>query len=530
MSTQAATIPELLAATVARAADKPALGTIHDGRLSWRTWAELDADVRQVAGALQRAGVGPGERVVQSAPNSYAWILTDLAVLSMGAVHVPLHVSLSTLQASELLERSDAKLLVTDDDAAKIPQSETPCVTHEQLTSSEVVTIDVEVQPDDLATILYTSGTTGEPQGVMLSHRNLTTNAIATIHAVGTPKDETRLCFLPLSHIYARTCDLYSWLYLGSRLVLAECRETIVHDCQQARPTVINGVPYFFQKIAQQLHSAGEIGKRGAVQKLLGGKLKRCFCGGAAVAPEVESLFAEQGLPLLSGYGLTEASPVVSAASLENYSPGAVGRPLDNLQVRLADDGEILVHGPSVMLGYWQDEAATAERIVDGWLHTGDLGEIDAAGNLRIVGRKKEILILSTGKSIAPVRVEQLLAGSPLVEYACVVGEGRKCLGALIVPNPDALRAEIRRQGLWVWSKRRAVTHPEVRALYRAEIDRLVAPLSDHERVGPFVILPHCFSIARGELTPKLSLRRRQIGANFAGPIDRMYSRLADGR
>jgi len=527
MPSQSVTIPELLQTTVARVGDQRALGTIRDGQLTWRTWAEVDADVRRVAGGLRRAGVGAGMRVVQFAPNSYAWILTDLALLSLGAVHVPLHRSLSTQQASELLQRSAAALLVTPKGETELPQSDTLCVAHDQLASGNAGPIDAQVQPNDLATILYTSGTTGQPRGVMLSHRNLVANAIATTDAVGTGQEETRLCFLPLSHIYARTCDLYSWLYGGTRLVLAESRETIVRDCQLAQPTVLNGVPYFYQKLAQQLHAAGETGKRGAVLKLLGGNLKRCFCGGAAVAPDVESLFAEQGLPLLAGYGLTEASPVVSAASLENYSPGTVGRPLGNLEVQLAGDGEILVRGESVMLGYWQDEAATAATIVDGWLHTGDQGEMDAAGNLRIVGRKKELIVLSTGKNVSPVRVEQLLAGSPLVEYACVVGDGQKCLAALIVPNPDALRAEIRRRRLWVWSKRRAVTHPAVRALYRAEIDRLLRAVSDHERVGPFTILPRTFSIERGELTPKLSLCRRRIAAKFAGQIDRMYRQLA---
>jgi long-chain acyl-CoA synthetase len=380
------------------------------------------------------------------------------------------------------------------------------------------------IPPGALATIIYTSGTTGRPRGVMLSHRNLLSNAIATIEAVGGGHDETRLCFLPLSHIYARTCDLYSWLRRGTRLVLAESRETIVRDCQLVRPTVINGVPYFYQKIAQQLHAAGDTGQRGAIQNLLGGNLKRCFCGGAAVAPDVESLFAAQGLPLLSGYGLTEVAPVVSAASLENYRPGTVGRPLANLEVRLAPDGEILVRGPSVMLGYWQDAAATAATIVDGWLHTGDLGELDAAGNLRVVGRKKELIVLSTGKNVSPLLVEQLLSSSPLVEQVCVVGEGRPCLAALVVPNPDALRGEIRRRRLWVWSKRRAAGHPAIRALYRAEIERVLSTAGRDQQVGPFAILPRGFSIERGELTPKLSLRRSQIAANFALLIERIYA------
>jgi len=530
MGVQDETICDLLNKTVARFGDQPALGTIRDGQLSWRSWLEVDADVRRSAGSLQRAGVGSGDRVVQFAPNSYGWILTDLAVVSLGAVHVPLHATLSVQQAEELVQRSTAALLVTAPGVPELAHSETSWTTHPQLMGGDSDPSDAKVQPDDLATILYTSGTTGQPRGVMLSHQNLVANTIATTEVVGMDQHDTRLCFLPLSHIYARTCDLYSWLYSGSRLVLAESRETIVRDCQLVHPTVLNGVPYFYQKLAQQLHSTGNAEEPNVLRKLLGGKVQRCFCGGAAAPPDVESLFARQGLPLLGGYGLTESSPVIAAATLDNHCPGTVGRPLENLEVRIADDGEVLVRGPSVMLGYWQDEAATAATIVDGWLRTGDLGEMDASGNLRIIGRKKEIIVLSTGKNVSPIQVEQLLTGSPLVEHACVVGDSQKCLAALIVPNPDALRAEIRRQRLWVWSKRRAVSHPAVRAVYRAEIDRLLQALSSHEQVGAFTILSQGFSIESGELTPKLSLRRAQIAENFAKQIDRMYRQLAARR
>jgi long-chain acyl-CoA synthetase len=549
------TIPGLLASTLARVPEQPALGTIKNGQLTWRTWAEIDADVHALAGALQDAGVEFGDRVAQLSENRYEWIVSDLAILSLGAVHVPLHTSLSPEQIAEQVRDSGAKLLFVSAAAPKSLASQLDpavcIVSHDaplaaglsrragtglrpsKLAASESTTNATAVRPSalrsppsafDPATLLYTSGTTGRPQGVLLSHQNLVANAVATTEAVGGGHDETRLCFLPLSHIYARTCDLYTWLQRGTRLVLAENRDTIIRDCQLARPTVINGVPYFYQKIAQQLRAANETGKRDAIRTLLGGNLKRCFCGGAAVAPEVEALFVDQGLPLLSGYGLTEAAPVVSATSLENYRLGTVGRPLANLEVQLAPDGEILVRGPSVMLGYWQDPLATAAAIAEGWLCTGDLGEMDVEGNLKIIGRKKEIIVLSTGRNVSPARVEQLLASSPLVEHVCVVGEGRPCLAALIVPNPEALRAEIRRRRLWVWSKRRAVNHPEIRALYRAEIDRLLAAASHFEQVGPFAILTRSFSIPRGELTPKLSLRRSQIAANFAPLIERIYA------
>lgn len=522
------TIPELLQTATARGGDQPALGTITDGQLQWRTWNQIDADVRRASQLLESNGVNPGDRVAQWAANSYAWILFDLACGLLGAVHVPLHASLSAEQIGKLVLQADAELLLVDSPRAEHRQM----LQHGDLnmiasndfdglpSASPSQQVWGNVAGDQLATLLFTSGTTGEPRGVMLSHQNLVSNAIAVSDAVGSDANETRLCFLPLSHIYARTCDLYSWLYRGSKLVLAESRDTIVRDCQIAKPKVINGVPYFYQKIAQQLSDA----KPGALRELFGGNLTRCFCGGAAIAPEVEQLFERQGLPILSGYGLTEASPVISATAADDYRPGTVGRPLPNVEFQLSNDSEILVRGGNVMLGYWNDQAATDEAIVDGWLHTGDLGEFDAAGHLRIVGRKKETIVLSTGKNVAPARVEQLLSGSPLVEHVCVIGDGRKCLAALIVPNPDALRAEIRRLRLWVWSKRRAVTHPRVRELYRREIDRLLALASAEEQVGPFFILDRNFSVDHGELTAKLSLRRETITANFAREIDRLYA------
>jgi long-chain acyl-CoA synthetase len=193
------------------------------------------------------------------------------------------------------------------------------------------------------------------------------------------------------------------------------------------------------------------------------------------------------------------------------------------VEVRLATDGEILVRGPNVMLGYWRDEAATREAIVDGWLYTGDLGKFDADGNLRLVGRRKELLVLSTGKKVCPATVEQRLAGSPFVETACVVGDGRSHVGALIVPNPHALKKFIREKRLWVWSKHRAVTHPQVRELYRAEIDRVLADAAREEHVGPFKLLTRNFSLETGEVTAKFSLRREVIARNFASEIEAMY-------
>ena len=516
------TIPDLFSRAVQRSPDLPAIGTIRNGQLYWRTWQELASDVNQVAAGLNQAGISTGDHVAHWASNRYEWILADLAIVSLGAVHVPLHASLSFEQTDALMKTSQAKLLLVNDMDGLGSNVLVESVTYANLlaVSNNPLPLGRETNQDELATLLFTSGTTGQPRGVMLTHKNLVSNAIAVSEAVGSDANETRLCFLPLSHIYARTCDLYSWLYRGSKLVLAESRDTIVRDSQLAKPTIINGVPYFYQKIAQQLGDA----KPGALKELFGGEIKRCFCGGAAVAPEVERLFERQSLPILTGYGLTEASPVISATCHDDYRAGTVGPKLANLEVKFSDDREILVRGPSVMQGYWQDQAATDEAIIDGWLHTGDLGELDETGHLRIVGRQKDLIVLSTGKNVSPSRVEQLLSGSPLIEHVCVVGDAQKCLGALIVPNPDAIRGEIKRLRLWVWSKKRAVTHPRIRELYRQEIDRLLGSASAEEQVGPFTILPRNFSIDAGELTTKLSLRRQTIAGNFSQQIAKMYN------
>lgn len=535
MSSAPQTISEMFHASVARHPDAPALGAIVDGRLSWRTWQEVQDDVVRWAGALARLGVEPGAHVAQIGPNRYAWIITDLAIHQLGGVHVPLHAALTAGQCCEQIADSQARVVVLDQrlpSAAAIASSLPPdvnSIAHDQLQqqAAEQPTDGPTASPcprsaDDMATILYTSGTTGQPLGVMLTHGNVSSNVVATMERVEPPGEELRLCVLPLSHIYGRTCDLYSWLSRGTRLALAESRETILRDCQLVNPTVINAVPYFYRKVAHALQEKlGEVDD-GALKQALGGALDFCFCGGAGIAPEIESFYADRNLPILSGYGLTEAAPVITAASVRTYRPGTVGTPLSNTEVRLADDGEILARGPGIFPGYWQNKPATEAAVRDGWLHTGDLGEWDG-DNLRIMGRKKEIIVLATGKNIAPTYIEQLLAGSPLVEQVCVVGNERNYLTALIVPNPTALREEIRSRRLWVWSKRRALRHPTVRELYRQEIDRRLTAAASFEQIGEFTLLPRAFEAEAGELTPKMSLRRNNIQQNFAREIDRMY-------
>jgi long-chain acyl-CoA synthetase len=508
------TIPVLLAATVESRGDEAALAAVCNGELRWRTWREVWKEALSLAAALRAAGVEPGDRVAQVSENRCEWIITDLAIHLSGAVHVPIHVTLSGEQIAAQIADCGAKLVFASSEEllakfaarleAKIPtwiHDEWPFAASEPLAGAAA-----KPHADDLATILYTSGTTGRPRGVMLSQRNLATNAAAIADAQGGGCEQTRLNILPLSHIYARTCDLYTWVYRGSRLVLAESRETLMRDCQLVRPTALNAVPYVYQRIADRVRASGVEDEAAVLRAAFGGQMKRLTCGGAALAPECEAWYAERGLPVLCGYGLTEASPVVTMSSGEAQRTGCVGRPLPGVELRLADDGEVLVRSPGVMLGYWQDAAATDEVVRDGWLHTGDLGELDADGFLRIIGRKKEMIVLSTGKNVSPTRVENLLTTSPLIEQVAVFGEGRPVLVALVVP---AMSDEER------GASREAIA---------TEIARCLAAVAREEQVGAFHLLGRCFSIDQGELTPKLSLCRAVIAEHFAAELAALHS------
>ncbi len=528
------------------------------------TWSDISRDARRLAVALRKAGVRPGDRVAQVSENRYEWVLVDLAVHLLRAVHVAVHAMLSGAQIAWQIRDCEARLIFvsTAEQAAKlaadnvelssdlqivsfdrIADSALPMTAladflavaandHEQQSIGDALEAAAlaETRPDDLATILYTSGTTGEPKGVMLSHRNLVSNARGMFAAYPHKADELRLCFLPLSHIYARTCDLYTWIIGRTQLALAENRERILANCQSLRPTLLNGVPYFFDKVRRFVESQTEEQTQtgdaspGRLSDLFGGRLRLCSSGGAALPSATAEFYRRRGVRLVQGYGLTESSPVISVSHPDSDHCGSVGRLITGIEVRIAADGEILTRGPHVMLGYWRHPEATAEVIRDGWLHTGDLGQLDADGYLWITGRKKELIVTAAGKNIAPVAIESLLAEELLILQAVVIGEGRNFLSALIVPNPDRLREEIIRRQIPVFSPAQALAHPDVRALYRERIDARLAGLSESEKIHRFAILDRALSAERDELTPTLKLRRATIQEHFADVIDRMYT------
>ena len=512
-------------------------------------WGVIACHASRYAAVLRDKGVQAGDRVILVSENRYEWILVDLAIQLLGAIHVPVHAPLTGYQIAYQANDSEAVLAIVSgqDQACKLEDVELAdelvlmsfdTVSTDRLyedlpaaaaeVSDEVVEAIMQqrrenpLETTSVATILYTSGTTGEPKGVMLSHHNLVCNTLSSMKNFDASGDDIHLNFLPLSHIFARTCDYYAWIATSNRLVLAQSRDTIIEDCHAIKPTQMNGVPYFFDKLHRVLKEQGLADQPGSLRNLLGGNMVRCNSGGAALAEHVYDFFTGQGVHLLQGYGLTETSPVISMSNEQNSRRGASGRPLHDVEVAITDEGEIITRGPHVMLGYYKNEQATAEAIRDGWFYTGDLGHLDEDNFVFITGRKKELIVTAGGKNIAPVLLESLMTEDLLIEQAVVIGSERKYLTALVVVAREPLEKCLQEQQIELtWPG--VLEDTRVEQLFRERIDRQLQNLSPYEQVGKFALLPDPFSLEREEMTAKLSLRRDVIMKNQAAAIEAMY-------
>ena len=421
------------------------------------------------------------------------------------------------------------------------------------------------VRPDDPATLIYTSGTTGAPKGVVLTHGNLIANLTGISQALDLNDEDVALSFLPLCHAFERIVA-YVYLVTGVSMVFAESIDTVARDLKLVQPTVMTGVPRVFEKIQARTLAAGrDLGgasramfdwamhvarRRGQVlpeggslppwrriesavaeryvfrriREELGGRLRFVVSGGAALAPDLGRFFYGLGLPILEGYGLTETAPVLCVMPLRKIRFGTVGRALPNVDVRTGEDGEILARGPNVMAGYYRQPAATAEAIRDGWFHTGDIGAIDAEGYVRITDRKKEVLVTSGAKKIAPQPIEAHLKAHRLVAEAVVIGDGRRFPAALLVPDVVELSREC---GVASPSDEAGtaelLARPDVRPRFQQIVDTVNDRLAQFERIKRFALVPRDFSVERGELTPTLKIKRRVVLDHFSAEVDKLY-------
>jgi len=562
----------------------------------WQTISseELLRRIAGIAKALTELGVVSGDRVGVFAPNCPEWHVADFAIQGIGGVTVPVYFHESVDRITYILKDSGARVVFTsgEEQARKMAECRPNLPELEQVISvappadlhGEILRYDAliastsdaeiadyrrraaEVTPQQLATIIYTSGTTGEPKGVMLSHANLSSNALDGAAGYEMSPSDVGLSFLPLAHVYERTMD-YSFFFHGVPIAYVEQMETVQQALLEVRPTVMGAVPRFYEKIyanvIEQGHQATGIKRKifdwairvaaravpwkaygksasaglkfewGVADKIvyskvragLGGRIRILTAGGAPLAPELAEFFWSVGLPVFQGYGLTETSPIVTANSPRSNEIGTVGPPIPDVQVRIAEDGEILVKGPCVMQGYYHKPDATREVLAaDGWFATGDIGRLDSEGYLIITDRKKELLKTAGGKFVAPAPIENLLKTSPYITNAMVVGDKHKFVSVLIVPNFATIGAAARDAGREAMTPGQMVSDTWVRDLVAHEIERLTPTLAQYEKPKRFALLEKDFTYADGALTYTLKLKRRVIEQRYQDIIARIYA------
>lgn len=421
------------------------------------------------------------------------------------------------------------------------------------------------IPPEATATLIYTSGTTGDPKGVMLSHQNIVANVQSALQVFDLGPGDKVLSFLPLSHIFERMAGYYTMQHAGVGIAYAESIETVAADMGEIQPTVMVSVPRLYEKIYSRVLGmaiAGSPVKRGIffwakgvgekwvakkvagervpwhlaleksvaealvfkkLQKRTGGCLRFFISGGAPLAKEIAEFFFSAGLIIYEGYGLTETSPVITANTSEHFRPGTVGHPMPGVEVQLAEDGEILTRSASVMQGYWNRPDATAEAIVNGWFHTGDIGHIDSDGFLHITDRKKDLIVTAGGKNVAPQPIENQLKLSRYITEVCLVGDQRKYIVALIVPTLENLDEYCRRNELSFEGPQQILASSQILGLYQHLVDKVNADRPNYEQVKYFRLLDREFTQDDGELTPSLKVKRRVIQERYRNLIEEMY-------
>ena len=591
------TLVELLRHAAAARPDEQVLSFKQEKRWTGITGAKLAERVRSVALGLYNLGIRKGDRVCILAESGPLWTIADYAILSNGAISVPIYPTQPSHQVEYILRESEPKLLFVstarqmrrvEEALRKFPSLR--IVSFQEGASGENVTpfstieangeredaerpeaydlLTSDVHASDPASIIYTSGTTGEPKGVMLTHSNIVFNAISGGAYLGIEPDNVMLSFLPLSHIFERTV-LYLCLYYGVQITYAGGIETVAADIKEVRPTLMSTVPRLLEKIfARMQKTAGDAGalrlklfdwslgvaRRSApyytageplppllelqhdvadmlvfarLREAVGGRIKRMVSGGAALSTDIALVFNGAGIPVLQGYGLTETSPVIAVNTLRRQRLGSVGAPLPGVEVEIAEDGEILTRGPHVFRGYFNKPEETAASFTEGddqWFKTGDIGRLDRDGFLFITDRKKDLIKTSAGKYVAPQMIEGLLAQSEYIEQAIVLGDRRKYVCALIVPDFERLRSWAEPQGIEVQDKQNLIADRRVFEFVRAEVTRVTRELADYEKVKRVALLAAEFTIEGGELTPTLKVRRRVVEEKYRDLIESLYS------
>ncbi len=589
-------VPGLILAAVLRHNKEDALNHRSEGKWHNITAARFVERVKDVALGLSALGIRPGDRVALLSENRPEWSIADLAILSLGAINVPIYTTQALEQVDYILSDSGARAIFIS--TRRLYKHAQPVLANRRLERliffEPEVAEDIEhgisleeleqkgselaqqrpgafdaylqsVRPDDLATIIYTSGTTGEPKGVMLTHNNFMSNVQSIAKGLPIVATDTALSVLPLSHIFERD-GFYVFCYCGVSVYYSASFDQVGENLREVAPTVMTAVPRLFEKVYHRIIKKGmsekgvkksifmsslEVGqkygelkdkrkwilpalavKQKFADKLVfskrragvGGRLRYFVSGGAPLSPALSYSYLAAGIPILQGYGATETC-IVSANRPGNNHVGSVGIPFDGIEIKIAEDGEILVRGPNVMRGYYGQPEATAEVLKDGWFYSGDVGYIAKNGHLYITDRKKDLFKLSNGKYVAPQLIESLLKESEFVSQVVVVGTGRKQPVALIVPDWESLNEALAAAGEKAPKDHVELSKfPPAIKIVQQDISKLTSQLVDYERIRKVALLPKEFTIDGGELTPTLKVKRKVIDDRYGELIEDLYS------
>ncbi len=586
----AGTLDGLFRERVKRTPDIVAYKAYNEQHGNWRdyTWAQIDRQVARWQAAFEKDGLQPGDRVAVMLRNSPEWVMFDQAALGLGLVVVPLYTQDRADNVAYILNNAGCKVLLLDGQeqwqALQGALGEMGGVLRFlSVNALPAAGSDPRLQwigdwlPDDggatrhlardgntLATIVYTSGTTGRPKGVMLSHNNILSNTESALSVLATGHEDIFLSFLPLSHTFERTCGYYLTVMSGSTVAYSRGIPQLGEDLQTIRPTMLISVPRIYERIwgairakldegsplrkklfllaasvgyARFEHAQGRaswspsfllwplLNRLVAAKVLarLGGRLNYALSGGAALPAEISRIFIGLGLPILQGYGLTETSPIATANCPANNIPASVGQPIPGVQVKIGDKGAVLIKGPNIMLGYWNNEEATKAMIQsDGWLNSGDTGHLGEQGHLFITGRLKDIIVLSNGEKIPPGDMEAAIARDPLFDQVMLLGEGKPYLTVMAVLNADHWNKLAAANGL-------DAAAPDVRRGTPAEkaiLQRIAAQITEfpgYAQVRRVTVTLDAWTVENGLLTPTMKLKRAKVMEKFNAEIDRMY-------
>ncbi len=586
--------------------DRTAILFKRDGQYHALAWREYGQIVERAGAALLSLGLANQTKIAIMSASRVQWTCADLANLSVGGVTVPVYPSLTGAELEYLVHHSDAAGIFVENSRQLRKLACSPSLGgltfavvldgefSEKPDGLNVMTWDQflqlgqeylqshpgavrerakELKGSDLATIVYTSGTTGVPKGAMIPHSNILFVCRTLAANVGFHPEDISLSFLPLSHIFERIGGQFLHIHEGIVMAFAESMEAVAENMMEVRPTIMNAVPRFYEKVYNRIqvqirgmpapqqylirwaiaigrralkaqeadrdgHGKNGIGSRiyrtelrvadrivfSKIRQRFGGRLRFLISGAAPLSQEVHQFFEILGLPIIEGYGLTETTAPVACNKPGQSVRGTVGRAVPGVDIKIAPDGEILVRGPNVFAGYYKNEEATREAFRDGWFLTGDIGDIDEQGYLRIKDRKKDIIITAGGKHIAPQVIENMLAGQGLISRIVVYGDRRKHVVALITPNLDEVKSFAETNGLSQLAIEELVKHSMIVSQVQTLVDTANARLASFEQIKRFLVLPHDFTIEANELTPTLKIRRKYVSDKYRELLDSLYN------